>query len=244
MTVNSCPEPAPLRRIPANEARIEPAFAPAKILRKESLDAVRMRDEATAALASAHRKLAEANLEAKRILDEARANAIGIEDVARREAATATKAGYDAGVHAAQEAAQALLARIQAAEDQRRAAFPKLVRDVAFRFASAIVDIEFTVRPERVIELVAAALERAGESEVIVELSAADHALIGADPSAFESRSATRIARVRVAPDLVDRQVRIVSRSGGRWIVGVDTALTDLRQYIERTLQTSGGELT
>lgn len=223
------------RRIPAEEARVEPYFAPARVLRRESLDAIAMLDAARAERDEATAALAKAQAEAARVVAAAESERDAILAVARAEADAMRQRGFEVGrADAATRLAEICIA-ITRADAHQREQYPQLVRDAAFRLARAILDVEFVVHPEIVREFVVAALERVGAEEVVVELSPSDHAFVGGDTTQLSASAGCGITRIRIAEDLADRHVRIVTTNGARWTIGLDQAFADLRTMVERT---------
>lgn len=231
------PEVAPrsvARRVPQCDARIEPAFEPAPVLRTEAQQGSRFRDEARQLRERAESELSIARASAESIVIEAKREAERIVLEAKNRAAEHQRAGFDEGRAIARERIEELLRLVGDEERRRFEAFPALVRDAAFRFAKAILDVEFVARPELIRELLEAALDRADGKEVAVELSEADFGRIGAEVAEIATRTGARLVRARPVSDLGERQVRIVADNGGRWTVGIDSALSDLRTYVER----------
>lgn len=145
----------------AGEASIEPAYPVARLMRAVTQGADEQRREA-------EELVARAQAEAARIIAEAEERARELHESARAE-----------GLRSGAEALIGLTDGVAGALDELRARWSSDVGRIACEVAATIVDVEFVVRPERVCEVVEAALESSDAYRwVIVFLHPDDLAIV------------------------------------------------------------------
>lgn len=135
-------EPHTVRRHTA-AVGVEPFFPPARLLRTVTIEAEQQRSEAAA-------ELAAARAEARRMLDEAAREAEGLIDTARAE-----------GVRRGLDSLSSILTKASDELDSFRRRLLDAEQRTAYRIAREVIEVEFAVRPERVRDLVAEALDAA-----------------------------------------------------------------------------------
>ncbi|MEZ0268069.1 MAG: FliH/SctL family protein [Phycisphaerae bacterium] len=138
------------RVVRSASARVEPLYPASRLLRGAVF-------EAEAALADAARVLAEARVEGDRIRAAAVADAGRVRDEAFAFGAE----------QAAAETAQ-LMRNLQAELDGLKAQFARDVQRLAFKIAKVVLGAEIDAKPERIVSLVAAVLDRAKMYERVV----------------------------------------------------------------------------
>jgi len=143
-------EARPGRVVPAAAACVEPLYRATRVLGKQSL-------AAESILAEARLEREEAREERRRILAdvEAQAAAIRAEGVAR-------------GVREGAEDFLRKLHDLDRTIDRLEARFAIEVQRCALRFARAILDVELTVKPERIVDLVEKVLQNAKQYQTVV----------------------------------------------------------------------------
>jgi flagellar biosynthesis/type III secretory pathway protein FliH len=138
------------RVVPDSEARVEPLYRPARLLKTGDLETERL-------LARAKEELASAEAEKEKILADARARA----EEYRQE-------GLQTGVREGAAEFLKMLQSVDASIEGLRGTFAIEVQRCALRFAKAVLDVEFHIRPERIVDLVSNVLERAKQHQSVV----------------------------------------------------------------------------
>lgn len=138
------------RVVSGSEVRVEPLYRPARLLKPAAVETEQL-------LAEAKEELASAQAEKERILADARARA----EEYRQE-------GIRKGIQEGAAEFLKMLGSVDATVEGLRQTFAMEVQRCALRFAKAVLDVEFHVRPERIVDLVSKVLDRAKQHQKIV----------------------------------------------------------------------------
>lgn len=228
------------RILKAAAAAVAPLYPARRVL---SAEGARVEED----LERTEQEVAARRREAEQLLEEARTQARKIVTDARRGAKTKLERSREEGLRAgAEQFAGALLELQRCLETERRqAAFD--ARRLGLRFAKAILDVEFTVRPERVIDLVESLLRRVGDpGQLEVRLHPRDAALVRPQIGVLRERIGLS-SPIRVVDDeaAAERSVRVESRAGA-WDGGVEIQLAPLLERLgslERVAAQSAAEV-
>jgi len=127
------------------------------------------------AVLEADRTLADAG----RVLADARQQAAAIKGAAQAEADSVRRAAFERGAAEAAAEFAELLKRLDAEIGRLQQSYARDVQRVAFRFARAVLDVEFQARPDRVADLAATLLKPARlYNQVTLHLHPADVELV------------------------------------------------------------------
>ncbi len=195
-SVTPPPLPRSTRIRRAEEVGIEPAYPAARVLSKDAVAVQQTLDEAEIirrnAQGEAEEIIAAAKVEAEKI----RASAPMVEESAQPRA-------QNSAMTESHEQLAALVKNVDSEITDLRGRFANDVQNVAFRFARAILDVEFEVNPQRVVDLVQSVLPKARrhqsitiqvhpdalpfvqkvESQLLAELECANEISFAADPT-------------------------------------------------------------
>ncbi|MFT4538967.1 MAG: flagellar biosynthesis/type III secretory pathway protein FliH [Planctomycetota bacterium] len=205
---------------------VTPLYSSNRLLRGEIIEAeavlAKAQMQLAAAESAAQQKQQAAEGEAQRIIEEARDSA----DEVRRQAA-------EEGRQAAGVEVQKLLKRAQEEVERARSVFPQEVQRTAYRFAKAILDVEFEVKPERVVDLVASVLDRARQYQQIqIHLNPEDLPLVEAARKSLEDKLAIA-TEIRLVPDdELERQGVVIETEMGTYLGSVEEQLRPLREHL------------
>ncbi len=212
---------------------IAPLYSAARLLKKSAVEI----DELKAAAAA---ELAAARAEAARIVQEAKDKAVDLRAAAEIEAEKIK-------VNAANEARAAVTQRVEALLTSMRQAveswtnkYPKDVVAYAFKLAHRVVECEFVVKPERIVEFVKNALEKArfGASGIVIYLHPDDVSIVqSAAAKLAEKMQLPETPAVVEDRTLQRSSVRIeIGANRAAYHAGVDAAFADLKKQLERGL--------
>ena len=213
--------------------QVRPLYATSRLLRGEIL-------EAEGVLAEAREARSAAEAECAQLLADARAEAQGVLQAARDSADEVRARALEEGRRAAGGEVQKLLNKAVAEVERARGVFPQEVQRTAFRFAKAILDVEFAVRPERVVELVESVLERARQyRQIRIHLHPLDLPLVEQARKQLEDRL-TLATELRLLPDEeLERQGVVIETEMGTYLGSVDEQLRPLREHLRLSLEAS-----
>jgi flagellar assembly protein FliH len=165
-------EPARVVRLATDE--VGPLYPPARVLGAGAQRSEVLLERARAELASAEQR-------ARELIAEAEEAARRIRGAAEAEVADAAEAARKAVRVAGARRLRSLVASFLDETARARAAFGVDVQRTSLRFARAVLDVEFAVRPERIADLVGRALEAArGRDRLLVHVHPDDLAMVNA----------------------------------------------------------------
>jgi len=206
------------------DAKVAPLYPPTRILRSSALVAEKDLAETRAWAQSERdraRELTErAQAEAAQLLAAARAEVERLQAQAISGARAEARAELESLLAAADREVRALADR-----------FADEVQRTAFRFARAVLDVEFHVRPARIVDLVQRVLERTDRyRQVRVHVHPDDVAFLREAAEGLRSRVQCEF---QVVPDaeLPRRGVRVSTEMGSFW-AGVAEQLKPLREHL------------
>lgn len=205
-------------------AHVEALYPPTRLLRADALsaenDLATTRRWAEAERTRAQELVTRAEQEAERLVAEANAAADRLRAAAVEDARA--QAHAELGT---------LLRNFEAELHTLDGRFGEEVQRTAFRFARAVLDVEFEVRPERIVDLVKRVLERAGsyrQVQVRVHPDDAPFLRAAADELSEDMQCAFSI---QADDELPRRGVRVDTAMGSFW-AGVDDQLKPLREHL------------
>lgn len=208
-----------------------PLYPVSRLLRKSLAEVEAVRQSVLAEVEAARARADEIIATAQRRAEE-------IEAAAQLEAVRVAKASGEEAQRKVSERAEALLASIHQAVEAWTKRYPNDVAAFAFKLARKVVDCEFAARPERVLEFVRMALEKAryGATGVVIYLHPEDVLIV--QPAAGQLATKLRLAE---PPAIVEDKT--LQRSAVRVEIGanraayhasVESAFTELRKQLER----------
>ncbi|MCC7013903.1 MAG: hypothetical protein IT454_15200 [Planctomycetes bacterium] len=220
------PQPPP-RIVRAAAAEVAPLYPARRILGAEALQA----EELTR---TTREECAALRREAEELLEGARAEARKLSTGARRNARIKLEKAREEGLRSGAESFAAALLELQRTADELRRQAALDARKLGVRFAKAILDVEFHVHPERILDLVESLLRRGGNpAQLEVRLHPRDAALVRPRLAELRERSGVT-SQIRVLEDetQVEHSVRVES-SAGVWEGGADLQLAPLLERLE-----------
>lgn len=227
MSVEPRVDQARARVIRAADAKVQPLYPATRVLKPEVVAAESALAEASAARDAAElearRITAEAREAAERVMREAQLAAHEVLQRARVE-------GESRGVEGFAQALRALEQRCERLDTQSALE----ARRLAVRYARAILDVEFSVCPERVIDLVESLLRRSGErQDVHVRLHPSDAGRVRDALDRLHERSGGAL-RIRIVEDdrLGPHDVQLDTPSG-RFDGSVEAQLRPLLERLD-----------
>lgn len=115
---------------------------------------------------------------------------------------------------------------------EHRARLAHDVQETAFRFARAILDVEFQVRPERIVDLVRSALQRArAQRRIVVRVAARHHALVAQAISTLHELTLGSELHVTADPTLRSDSV-LLETEAGTYDASLTVQLDQLAEYL------------
>jgi flagellar assembly protein FliH len=221
----------PSRVVKDGAAPFVAPYAATRLLRGGVAELRALEDAARATLEAARRDAEAIVEEAKRRAADLHQAAVVETEKARAEAERVARADVAAR-------GEAVLTSLQRAGESWSAKYPADVVAYAFKLARRVVECEFAAKPERVLEFVKSALEKArfGGAPIVVYLHPDDVPLVQTAASALaEKLRLVDTPRIVEDPQLTRSSVRVeagVNRSA--WHAGVDAEFTDLKKQLER----------
>lgn len=221
------------RLVSAGTVTIEPLYPSSKLLKSALFQADELQAEAA-------QRVEQARRQAEHILGEARRAAEQIVEAARREEALIRQTAAREGALKASEDWTALIHGFNEAVEEYTRRLPEWVRDTSYRLARHILEVEFTVRPDRVLEFVDRALAKARRQKAItIHLHPDDYAIV--EPLRLklqEKHGLEEAPRVIESDEVPRHSVRVetgVSRAA--YEIGIDELFEELRRQVERKLK-------
>lgn len=208
--------PRPRRVARPDPDQLQPLYPTARLLKGAVFEADQLRREA----AMLRREAADLRDQAATVRQQAEQDAKSLRAVAIDE-------GRREG---ARQLAQ-LLENTVAQADRQSETFAKQVAEVSLRIARAVLDIQFSVQPQRIADLVTESLERLRgrfPQRVAVHLHPDDHALLLGRESGFSSLLADDTLLRLVADDAVPPHGVYLVTELGRIDASIEQQLSDL----------------
>jgi flagellar biosynthesis/type III secretory pathway protein FliH len=206
--------------IRGDQATLEPFYPASRLLKSAVLEA----DER---LAMAQQAQEQAREEAEQMLERTREQAKDLMEQARQEAdQIRQQAREKGGAEAAAEFGQ-ILGNAQAEVQSLRSVFPREALNAAFQIAQVILDVEFRLKPERIVPLIADVLKQARSyDQLTVSLHPTDLPVV-------QKHLPELVANLRFA-----EQLKLVAdESVARFGVRVETEMGYYNTTIESRLQ-------
>lgn len=218
-------EPTPLRParlLDGSGARLEALYPQRRVVVPNELEAAEL-------LAAARAEADSLRLQAQELVTQARNSARKIVTDARRAAKSKLEHARDEGRHEGAESFAAALVEVERTMESLRRQAGLDARRLAVRFAKAVLDVEFSVAPERVLDLVESLLRRAGNPpQLEVRLHPSDAVLVRQRVTTLRERAGLT-GQIRVLDDdaVPEHNVRVESRAGV-WEAGIEIQLAPL----------------
>lgn len=150
----------PARVVRPAPGACEPLYAATRVLSGDAL-------ALESGLQAAREELRATREACVRMREQTERECAAVLQAAREQAEGETRRAAQTARRAASRKWRATLAALECEIEQQRKRFEVDVLESSYRFARAILDVEFTVRPERIVELVARAVERARRHDQI-----------------------------------------------------------------------------
>lgn len=213
----------------------EPLYAATRVVSSEAFALERGLEQAREELRSTQ--------EACRALrEQAERDCAALLEAARGEVEAEKRRAVQAARQAATRKWRATLQALEQEIAAQRERFEHDVLAASYRFARAILDVEFAARPERIVELVAKALERARlHGRIAVHLHPDEAPLVRAALERLRSESGVR-GEITVHQDrkLSPHGVRLETEMG-TYDASIDEQFRPLREHLAQRTKRSGG---
>lgn len=219
------------RVIRGESAAVVALYPASRLLRKSLAEVEALRTQVLADVDAAR-------AEAKAIVEDAQRRSRDIEAAAHVEAERVKKTAEEEAHRRVAAEAESLLASIHQAVESWTKKYPSDVATFAWRIARKVVDCEFAVKPERVLEFVQLALEKArfGATGVVIYLHPDDVPIVA--PAAGRLVEKLRLAE---PPAIVEDKslqrsaVRVeIGANRAAYHASVESAFAELRKQLER----------
>lgn len=196
-------------------AAVEPAYAAARLLKGAVFDA--------------EQKLAEA----QRVLEKAKGEAAAIKQAAQDQADAVRKQAFEHGAEEAVAEFGQMLKKLDGEIEHVQQRFAVDVQRVAFRFAKAILDIEFQAQPDRIVDLVNQLLKPARlYQQVTIHLHPQDVERVRVhEQQLLKQLAVAREIHFNEDPELPLHSVRIETEMG-TYDGSVETQLRRLEKHV------------
>lgn len=212
----------------------EPLYAATRVLSGEALALERGLEQAREELRATREACVQMREQAER-------ECAAVLEAAREQVEGEKRRAVQSARQAASRKWRATLQALEREIEQQREQFEADVLEASYRFARAILDVEFAVRPERIVELVATAVERARlHGRIELHLHPDEAPLVKAAIDRLRAERGLR-GEITVHQDrkLSLRGVRIETEMGA-YDASIDEQFRPLREHLARAARQRG----